>query len=909
MKRFSTGLILLFLMCSVSWGATTEIDPFNLHFWYTSPDYEAQVYGTYGSTDYNFFYQLRDVTGASRQEHVAGSQWFATVYENYYYGIRENLRDETYRGIYRRTMGGEIPDITIQTVGDLIDGFNFVFAEEPQPYASAWRSHVNNQVYDVYPDPLETLCLVITNGQADFNISFGNPYARHFPFWWYLTSSGSQSGTSKWWLQAFDWRKETYPTQEPIAYIYSSPYIYVRNNSIGRFEKIYELKTSDDKYKIVSADSSFWIYTISGDAVYTSADNVLTWSFNESRDKVYDASGNLAYTIETDSVGDMFICEIRTINESITFSGFDEDYTFNLTPSGEQSVASGSSLNANVRVRGLAGSDYGSKLGYLTFRQRASFAQGYSNYREYSTLPLVIANVAQGNASITPLIFDMIVTDANDDVVNRIKFTWDVQSDNLNQDFGTFFMIGSRDVTYKLETRITNRTGTRYELYRYDMMGSRTSNPNYRDNHSSIMPDHWMYDLTQDMYGTLPDSFLLDAHSQIAPGLVTVYKNNIGEGYSTINTGNDTAESFRLTEYSDSAPKNLRLNYRRIGGMTPLEDGTHVPESGVKVQEFSMVFADVANNSDQTSAELTSLMGKYPSMAGLGPLVNNPDLSLITGSAASDAAEVKSVYVNSSAVDAFSFVKSVPAELVRLVSQDDGSDTTSNDQSGSTSNDVGTQFYSSAIVYTSVDIPVLPLSIRMRVPRNNQIIVNHWEELNNATSGRDVFNIFAKYGSVWLRSDATSEKDADLFTAVNNKGSNQSVGAVDCFRAFICDDELYLDFIVLLADGKSTKSGRTAYVEVFKDDNVPYILVGDGKENAVWDMIFYIAPANTTNSNSNSGGSGGGSENENNGTGTPNNSSSGGGGGCNSALSGTLILAIIASITNLKKNFKKKELF
>ncbi|MBQ3764788.1 MAG: hypothetical protein II869_07430, partial [Synergistaceae bacterium] len=149
MKRFLTGLFLFFLMCSVSWGATTENDPYNLHFWYTSPDYEAKVYGAYGSTDYNFFYQVRDVTGASRTERVAGPQWFATIYENYYYGIRENLRDETYRGIYRRTMGGEIPDITFQTVGDLIDGFNFVFAEEPQPYASAWRSHVNSQVYDV----------------------------------------------------------------------------------------------------------------------------------------------------------------------------------------------------------------------------------------------------------------------------------------------------------------------------------------------------------------------------------------------------------------------------------------------------------------------------------------------------------------------------------------------------------------------------------------------------------------------------------------------------------------------------------------------------------------------------------------------------------------------------------------
>ena len=876
-------------MCSASWGATTDYDPYNLHFWYTSPDYEAKVYGTYGSTDYNFFYQVRDVTGASRTERVAGPQWFATVYENYYYGIRENMRDETYRGIYRRTMGGEIPDITFQTVGDLIDGFNFVFAEEPQPYASAWRSHVNSQVYDVYPDPLESLCLLVTNGQGEFNIELGNPYARHFPFWWYLTSSGTQSGSTKWWQQTFDWRKETYPTQEPIAYIYSAPDIYVRNNSVGRFEKIYTLKASDDKYKIVSADSSVWVYTISGDAVYTSADETLTWSFNESRDKVYDASGNLAYTIETDTAGDMFICQIRTVDESIAFSDFDEDYTFNLSPTGDQSVSSGSSLKTNVRIRGLAGSDYGSKLGYLTFRQRASFAQGYSNYREYASVPLVIANVAQGNASVTPLIFDMIVTDANDDVVNRIKFTWDAQSDNLNQDFGTFFMIGSRDVTYKLETRITNRTGTRYELYRYDMMGSRNTNPNYRDNHSSIMPDHWLYDLTPDMYGTLPDSFLLDAHSQIAPGLVTVYKNNIGEGYRTINTGTDTAESFRLTEYSDSAPKNLRLNYRRIGGMTPLDNGTHVVAvdgSSVTVKEFSMTFADVSNNADQTVAELKEFMGKTPAM------IEN------TGS---DAGEVSSIYVNSSAIDPFSFVKEVPEGLVRLVSEDDGS-TTSNDRSGgNTSSDAA--FWPSAVIYTSADIPLQPLSIRMRIPRNNTLIVDHWSELDNAASGREVFNTFAKYGTVWLRSEATAEKDADMFSAVNNKGSAQSVGAVDCVRAFICDDELYLDFIVLLADGKSTKTGRTAYVEVFKDDNVPYILIGDGNENGLWEMVFYVGPVSSSSSGNSGGGNDSSGNNSNTNTGTESRSSSGsGGGGCNGIQLGMMILLLLAGRVLVKRS-------
>ncbi len=909
-KRFAAGLFLLSVLCGVSWGA--EYDPYNLHFWYTSPDYEAQVYGRYGNTDYNFFYQLRDITGASRREQVAGPQWFATVYENYYYGIRSAIynvaTDEYYPGIYRRTMGGELPDITFQTVGDLLDGFNFVFAEEPQPYASAWRRYVNAEVYDVYPDPVESLCLVITNGQGDFNVNFGNPYARHFPFWWDLSSSGQTSTTSKWWLQGFDWRNETYPTQEPIAYIFSSPDVYTRNNSLNKYEKSHTLTTSGDK-RIITDTAGNWLYTVSGDdGIYTSAD-VLTWTVNASRDKVFNADGDLTYTIETDSAGDMFICEIRSVNESITFSDFDGDYTLTVNPSAEQAISSGNSLSTNIKVRGLTPSLYGSTLGYITFRQRASLATGYTNYREFTSIPMVIANVADGNASVYPLMFDMIVFDG-EDVVKRIKFTWDAQADNPGQDLGTFFMIGSRDVTYQLETRITNRTGTRYELYRYDMTNTVNGTPTYRDGYSSIMPDYWKYDLTEDMYGTLPEKFLLDAHSQIAPGLVTVYKNNIGEGYRTINTQNDTSESFRLYEYASATPRNLRLSYKRIGGMTPIEGGNHTPESGVNVREFIMDFADVAHDSNETAMDLFRLTGKYPAMIGRGPLIAQSRISTSDYGDDADPAEVSQTFINATAVDAFKIVKTVPEGLVRLTSNDTGSDTdttTSGDTPSQTpttpvSGDAA-EFRPSEIVYTSIDIPLQPVAIRMMIPRTNSLIVNRWNELDAAENSRELFNIFSRYGTVWVRAENTGEKDANLFTAINNKGSDLGVGAGDCVRAFLYDDALYLDFIVIMADGTSINTGKTAYVGVFKDDDVPYVLIGDGDEDGKWELSFYVDSSaekstdtgtNTdSNTNTNGNGTNGNGTNTNtNGNGATGVGSSGGSGGCNSA--GIIFAAILA---------------
>ncbi|MBQ3585574.1 MAG: hypothetical protein II964_02545, partial [Synergistaceae bacterium] len=437
---------------------------------------------------------------------------------------------------------------------------------------------------------------------------------------------------------------------------------------------------------------------------------------------------------------------------------------------------------------------------------------------------------------------------------------------------------------------------------------------------------YWKYDLTEDMYGTLPESFKLDAHSQIAPGLVTVYKNNIGEGYRTINTQNDTSESFRLYEYASGNPKNLRLNYRRIGGMTPIEDGNHTPESGVNVREFVMDFVDVANNTNQTAEELYILTGKLPAMIGRGPLIS--DTSRVTGASYgddSDPAEVTSVYINSSALDAVKITKTVPItepRLVRLMSEDTGSDTpvTSGDTSTpTTSGDEGggmVGVIASDIIYTSIDIPLQPVSIRMRIPRQNQLIVNHWDEMDSAANSAELFNIFSRYGTVWVRSEATSEKDANLFTAINNKGNNLGVSAGDCVRAFIYNDELYLDFIVIMADGASVKTSKTAYVEIFKDDNVPYILIGDGKEDGKWDLTFYIAsssetdssgglasPDNTVHNNNGTNGNGtsgnGTNGNNSNGNGTAQGvGGSSGGGGCN--VSGMLTVLMIAGISFLK---------
>ena len=76
-----------------------------------------------------------------------------------------------------------------------------------------------------------------------------------------------------------------------------------------------------------------------------------------------------------------------------------------------------------------------------------------------------------------------------------------------------------------------------------------------------------------------------------------------------------------------------------------------------------------------------------------------------------------------------------------------------------------------------------------------------------------------------------------------------------------------------MADATSRNTNKTAFIEVFRDDGVPYILIGDGNVDGKWELEFYVAanadnpetrisddvtPVNPTNPENNSAGSSGG---------------------------------------------------
>ena len=186
-----------------------------------------------------------------------------------------------------------------------------------------------------------------------------------------------------------------------------------------------------------------------------------------------------------------------------------------------------------------------------------------------------------------------------------------------------------------------------------------------------------------------------------------------------------------------------------------------------------MTFADVVKNETNTERELTLLMGKFPVMPRGGYGFGG----------------VSDKYIKAEALNSFEIASLIPAGLVsmnrEIVSRDASGDIVSRD--------------------VPAQIAVLPVQIRLCIPRQEQLLVGHWEDLEQATEAQ-LLKRFARFGTVWVRSEQTNERDMNLFSAIGNRGADLK----ECVRAFIHDDCLYLDLIVLMADAKSPKAQYTA---------------------------------------------------------------------------------------------------
>ena len=380
-------------------------------------------------------------------------------------------------------------------------------------------------------------------------------------------------------------------------------------------------------------------------------------------------------------------------------------------------------------------------------------------------------------------------------------------------------------------------------LYRYD-----GANPG-SNTRSYTMPKYWKYDFAGDFYGTLPKRFLLDSHSQIAPGLVTVYDESISMAGSS-------KASFRLYEYSSTNPKELWLNYKCIGGMEAgdpvglIERGMAVSavsgDDSVTVQTFKMKFSDVKSDDLNTVNEIKSLTEKTPVINEITELQVQPYKD----------------YPKSSAKNAFEIDEDLK-ETSLLTKVYEIIITSSDTESG----DVITTYSTE----NTGRMAVVPMAVRIKIPSTDAKLKNIWEELEAAEDNEALFRIFRQYYSVWVRSSATGEYDSDLFNALDytQAGNGANYNAEDCVSAFVDDDYLYLDFMVFAADAVSTnKTQKTAFIKIFEDDGEPYVIIGDGDVDARINLAFYVdtpgeTPAETASGTTTASGAGGGSCNIN----------------------------------------------
>lgn len=165
----------------------------------------------------------------------------------------------------------------------------------------------------------------------------------------------------------------------------------------------------------------------------------------------------------------------------------------------------------------------GADAAYETLRGNIIFQQSTASMPVQTLqIPFVIANVCNDSAQKKPLLFKMILRDsfsASKGGIGNIAassvFEWDVESDHSTANDADWILVPAKKEPYasnvppfQLETRITNYSGVRYALQRYDR--------------TPLLNARWALDIDEKEADIAPN-IVLDELSHIPPGLTTIY--------------------------------------------------------------------------------------------------------------------------------------------------------------------------------------------------------------------------------------------------------------------------------------------------------------------------------------------------------------------------------------------------
>lgn len=200
-------------------------------------------------------------------------------------------------------------------------------------------------------------------------------------------------------------------------------------------------------------------------------------------------------------------------------------------------------------------SSYSSVRGNLIFHQNPS-----GRPSQTLQVPFIVANVYNGTAEGNPLLFKATIRESGTtvntgDIMAHDRFSWKVTEDltvGSNSDWVfvpiSQLPIDSNTVNYRLTTDITNYTGTRYAMQRYDGYSW-----------APLFPIRWAFDIPS--VADVPANIPLDELSHIPPGLVTTYN----QSFNVVSGVKEAMHVYPVNPASGF--RNLTLSHRSVFGL------------------------------------------------------------------------------------------------------------------------------------------------------------------------------------------------------------------------------------------------------------------------------------------------------------------------------------------------------
>ena len=491
---------------------------------------------------------------------------------------------------------------------------------------------------------------------------------------------------------------------------------------------------------------------------------------------------------------------------------------------------------------------YNTTAQYFYFQQNPNDASSQGIPR-----PFIIANVGSGTAydnTDSSLRLKMTLRDGaglNTNIVAYDQCTWDMTGPKNAMGSQWVFVpvdtwpVDNSRINYYLTTEVVNRCSFRYAAYN----GS---------TNTWLQPNEWKFNLLR-LHGTpyIHPSFQLAPGSNIAPGLVTVYRRS----WNVNETDKIPLRLYPIDDTSGIGVYNLVMNHSILYG-TRLGETYRLAasEGGFNQLEITAY--------EPHPATLT-FYDDVARITGGTKTVKAPTTGVFTGSAVSRGSMPSTVMQN------FTINQNIPASLRNSTTEG-----------------------------------ILPLHVTMNIPLTaigsetwNTLLKTLDQQENNAYIGdvfADYFNLFAmaEGGNVWNLTQELQEKGAYEAQVKVFLDTERGRNTSDTYRGL-----LTVSFIVMLMDG--TIDGERPALRIVPDVsndgtstyNPEYIVIRDGKSDNKWNMTFFLAPANyivnpdpvPASSDLPS---------------TPPKSSSGGGGGCELGI-GISALAVIFMLRKLER--------